>query len=642
MPRPPSTELAAHHPGDLAHARLAAIVTSSADAISGSTLDGILTDWNPAAERVFGYTAAEAIGQHISILAPQENADAIDALLGMVRRGESIAELEVPGIGKGGRLFDLSLTISPVRDEAGQIIASMAIARDISARKAAEAELAAVHQASQRLLGRITDGFFSLDRKARFTYIDDVAERLLGRPREQLLGINVWEAFPMAIDTPIYHASRKAVAEGVSTSVDFFYAPDNAWYEARVYPGSDGTTVFYRDVTELRRQQEEVARLAAIVESSNDAIVGSTLDGIITSWNPAAANLYGFREDEAVGQPITMLIPPGEPYLIPDILGRAALGEQSERLEVRGQTRDGRILDVGLTISPIRDRDGQIVGASTISRDETRLRRLQVDRDRLYADLKAEIQRAAEIQSLMLPQAAPDVPGYEFAGVCRPARDVGGDFYDWRLSHGAVRLTLGDVMGKGLAASLLTASVRASLRAVDEQPVAEAVEAVNDALYPDLAESNSFITLFHASLEPASGRLTYVDAGHGMSFVLRGDGRAEPLRQRNMPLGVVADAVYPAGSTTLEVGDTLVIYSDGLPDTRPDLSLDPEGVARQVAGLPGVDAMVERLMGLVEEVEAHPDDLTLVLVQRLGVPAAITSGDDRGRHTHNEPHASLT
>jgi serine phosphatase RsbU (regulator of sigma subunit) len=265
---------------------------------------------------------------------------------------------------------------------------------------------------------------------------------------------------------------------------------------------------------------------------------------------------------------------------------------------------------------PVHDSSGNVIGLVGINRDVTLQRQLQEERDRLHTELEAEVRRAAEIQAQLLPHAAPDLPGYEFAGVCLPARQVGGDFFDWLAGDDAIRLSLGDVMGKGMAASLLTATVRAALRVVEDLPVAAAVEAVNRALSPDLAHSDSFITLFHAALEPDSGLLTYVDAGHGMVFIQRLDGSVEPLRQRGLPLGVLPDARYPAGTATLAPGDTLVIYSDGLPDARPELALDAAGVAGQLAGLPDAQAKLDRLVGLVSDVATRPDDLTLVVLHR--------------------------
>jgi serine phosphatase RsbU (regulator of sigma subunit) len=197
-----------------------------------------------------------------------------------------------------------------------------------------------------------------------------------------------------------------------------------------------------------------------------------------------------------------------------------------------------------------------------------------------------------------------------------PARQVGGDFFDWTANHQSVYLSLGDVMGKGMPASLLTATARAAMRSVTHLSVSAAVEAVNRAISPDLAQSDSFVTVFYANLNAATGRVTYVDAGHGLAFVQRRDRGVQPLRQRGVPLGILPDAAYPEGVTTLEPGDTLVLYSDGLPDARPDLRLDPVGVAEQLGDLTAAQAKLDRLVGLVADVETRPDDLTLLLVRR--------------------------
>jgi serine phosphatase RsbU (regulator of sigma subunit) len=146
--------------------------------------------------------------------------------------------------------------------------------------------------------------------------------------------------------------------------------------------------------------------------------------------------------------------------------------------------------------------------------------------------------------------------------------------------------------------------------------VSHVVETVNRALSPDLIRTDSFVTLFHAALEPETGQLTYIDAGHGMALVQRQNGTVELLRQHALPLGVLVDAEYPTGTTTLAPGDTLVIYSDGLPDARPDLSLDAAAVGAQIGELPDAQTKLDQLVRLVSGIQTRPDDLTLVVVHR--------------------------
>ena len=486
---------------------MAAIVTSSADAIIGSTLDGIITDWNPGAERLYGFTADEAIGQPLAILAPPESARQIDELLERVRQGESIEEIEVVGRTRGGKRIDISLTISPVRDDAGQIVASSVIARDISARKAAETERLATHQHTRQVLERITDGFFALDLDWRFTYVNEAAERLAGQSRDALLGTSLWEAFPDILETPISAFYQRTIADGVPASIEFYYPPLDVWIDARAYPSPDGLSVFFRDVSASRRMEqdlraseekyrtlmdqipavvyvltaegiqqpvyfsphieqltgflpeevmardhhwldgvhpddrarvaaederalaageplrteyryrrkdgsyvwvldesapirdetggvvayqgllldisgrvqaeEERARLAAIVESTQEGILSCTLDGIITSWNHGAEELYGYRIAEALGQSVMMLRPPGEVDAITSLTERVRQGENIEGYETVRITRTGRRITVSLTLSPLRDATGRVVGIASISRDVTALRQAE-------------------------------------------------------------------------------------------------------------------------------------------------------------------------------------------------------------------------------------------------------------------------
>src|SRR4051812_43060026 len=122
---------------------LAAVVASSDDAVISKTVEGIVTSWNPSAERIFGYTAAEMIGRPISVLAPPGREDEMPAILERLKRGEKVSHFETVRRHKDGRLVDISLTVSPVYDEAGRFVGASKLARDITAAKAAQAALAA-------------------------------------------------------------------------------------------------------------------------------------------------------------------------------------------------------------------------------------------------------------------------------------------------------------------------------------------------------------------------------------------------------------------------------------------------------------------------------------------------------------------
>ena len=150
-----------------------------------------------------------------------------------------------------------------------------------------------------------------------------------------------------------------------------------------------------------------------------------------------------------------------------------------------------------------------------------------------------ELSRASEVQQGLLPQQLLSMPGWRIAGVCIPARAVGGDFYDWYPVGEGAALTLADAMGKGIGASIIAATVRAVLRSAARfADVAGAIDAASAALTIDLNNAGVFVTAFHARLDMDSGELSYVDAGHGLSIIARADGSSVRLRS-NIAAGSV-------------------------------------------------------------------------------------------------------
>ena len=170
------------------------------------------------------------------------------------------------------------------------------------------------------------------------------------------------------------------------------------WYDVYAYrvggPGSRKVGILFTDITDRKRAEEAQARLAAIVESSDDAIVSKTLDGVITSWNKGAQRLFGYTAEETVGQPITLIIPHERHDEEFSILDRLRRGERVEHFETVRVAKDGRRLDVSLTISPIRDANGRIIGASKVGRDIT-------DRKRAEIALRESEQRFRQLADAM-------------------------------------------------------------------------------------------------------------------------------------------------------------------------------------------------------------------------------------------------
>ncbi len=268
------------------NSRLAAIVESADDAIISKTLQGIVTSWNQAAERIFGYQAREMLGNSITLLIPEDRAHEEEAILSRIKRGERIERYATERIRKDGKRILVSLTISPLRDASGAIVGASKIAHDI---------------------------------------------------------------------------------------------------------------------TEQRRADEMRARLAAIVESSEDAIVSKTLEGIITSWNRGAQQVFGYAAEEVIGQSVTILFPP---ELLPEeqqILGHIRQGQPIRHYETERVRKDGQRIIISLTVSPIKDARGQIIGASKIARDITQQRQQQEALRANEQKLRAVLDATPECVKIVAP-----------------------------------------------------------------------------------------------------------------------------------------------------------------------------------------------------------------------------------------------
>ena len=255
-------------------------------------------------------------------------------------------------------------------------------ARRLAAERAARDEAEAGRRRLELILEGIAESFVALDAEWRYTYVNARAEETLGRPRRELLGRVMWEVFPTARETPAWPVLHRVAAGRRPERVEFFSPAMERWLSMHAAPWDGGVSVFYEDVTERRRAQEERARLAAIVESSEDAIFAKALDGTVLTWNRGAQRLYGYTAAEMVGRNVSLLAPPDRADEIPAILRRLAAGERVADLETARVRKDGTRMDVVLAISPLHDADGRVVGAATVARDVT-------ERNRTEAALRA-------------------------------------------------------------------------------------------------------------------------------------------------------------------------------------------------------------------------------------------------------------
>lgn len=361
--------------------RLALIVESSDDAIISKSLGGVIQTWNKGAERLYGYSAEEAVDRPISILAPPERADELPRLIERVEQGQRIAHYETTRITKDGRRIEVSLTISPVADRRGRIIGASTIARDITERKRAEADIALRNFA----LDNVHEAAFLVGRDARLRYVNEQACRALGYTREELLGLHVRDFDP---DFPAERwpghwnelQSKGALAfEGRHKTKNGRLIPIEISANYFEYGGQGYNLALVRDVTE-RKRAEAAVRLASVynrslIEASLDPLVTIGPDGKITDVNAATEAATGRPRAELIGTDFC-------DYFTEPEEARAGY-ERAFRegavvdypLELRH--REGRIASVLYNASVYRDEAGKVIGVFAAARDITQRKRAE-------------------------------------------------------------------------------------------------------------------------------------------------------------------------------------------------------------------------------------------------------------------------
>lgn len=228
-----------------------------------------------------------------------------------------------------------------------------------------------------------------------------------------------------------------------------------------------------------------------------------------------------------------------------------------------------------------------------------------------------DLVHAGKVQQSLLPTEKVQLNGYQVAGVFRPSRSVGGDFYDWYQTPEGLHLTFADAMGKGMGAALIAATTRAVMRSVRYMDGLDAAfSAASKSIEADLDVSGSFVTLFHARLDAASGRISYMDAGHGLALHIGADGVARRLPPVGPPVGAWAGTRWHEAELDLDPGDALVVVSDGVLDVFPSVEEFTAAVLQATLRQPTAEAVCAALLALAPAGIAE-DDVTAVVVRRL-------------------------
>ncbi len=342
--------------------------------------DGTILWVNRAELEMLGYTREEYVGHPIAEFhADQER---IDEILLRLTAGEVLRDYEARLKCKDGSLRTVLIS-SNILVEDGKFVRTRCFTRDITAQKLAQERMLESEMRLRELIKTLPLAVYTTDAEGRITMFNQAAVELGGCTPE--IGADLWYAFwefYQPDGTPLPHDQYPmaiALREGRTVESRELRAirPDGKQLILIPYPtalrDSSGKVIgavnIIVDLTERQKGEQAIRRLAAIVESSEDAIIVKNLDGVITDWNAGAERIFGYTAAEALGQPVTILIPPERFDEEPTIIGRVRSGERIEHYETVRRRKDGTLLDISLSVSPIYDQHGRIVGASKIARD---------------------------------------------------------------------------------------------------------------------------------------------------------------------------------------------------------------------------------------------------------------------------------
>ena len=441
------------------HETLQAIIQASPLAIVVLDTEANVKLWNSAAERIYGWRAQEVLGRPLPTVPPEMQADLRRDHATAVA-GQSFTNYETRRLRKDGTLIDVSISTAPLRDATGQTNGVVALVADITERKRVEQALSESEDHFRTVAETASDAIITIDETSTMLFVNRRTEKIFGYAVAEMLGASLTMLMPdylrplhkagldRYLNTGQKHIAWEAV-ELPGRHKSGRELPLELSFAEFVRNGRRYFTGIVRDITERKHAETGLFQMAAIVESSDDAIISKNMDSTILSWNPAAEQLYGYTAVEAIGQAVTMLIPSAQFDEEPRILEQIKRGQRVDHYETVRIRKDGTLVDVSLTVSPVKDAAGRIVGASNIARDITERKRAET------------ALRQGEARNRALLNAIPDL-------MFRLGRD--GRFLDVHATRPADLLTppadfigkqLADVLPPALAANALAHIERA-------------------------------------------------------------------------------------------------------------------------------------------------------------------------------------
>jgi diguanylate cyclase (GGDEF)-like protein/PAS domain S-box-containing protein len=366
--------------------RLGAIFDSALDAVVTMGADGVITDWNPMAETIFGWPRSDAVGHLVSetIIPVRYRGAHKFGLRRFLDTGEGPVlnrRLELAALHRDGHEFPIELSISATSSGASHLFS--AFVRDITERHKAEEALRASEERYRQIVETAFEGVWVIDSNNRTTFLNQRMAEMLGYAPEEMMGKPVLD-FMDPDAQAAFAANRDERQQARQPEHEFrFRRRDGSelWVLLESSPDLDatgnyrGSLAMVTDVTERRRAQEALRRMAAMVATSTDGILAVDVNGLVVNWNLGAERMYGYSAEEIIGQPIATIVPDAQSEELTALLGRVRRGEPIEQIETVRKRKDGTLVEVSISFSPLTDVTGSVIASAAIHRDISTARR---------------------------------------------------------------------------------------------------------------------------------------------------------------------------------------------------------------------------------------------------------------------------
>ncbi len=593
---------------------------------------------NATFARIFGLRPEQVRGLTAHDLLPGPTADQLRANDRRAQDAGHAIQVDAQVTLPGGVRDHLSVLV-PLLDHAGRVEGVCGIATDVTDRAHAQREHDRLQQRFADLLESAPDAMVIVDGRGVIQLVNAQTEALFEYGRTELIGA--------AVEMLIPEESRQAHrAHRAAYTADPKVRPMGAGrrlvgrrQDASTFPVEislaplhieDGMLIcaVIRDVSQRDRQERQRAELAAIVQTSQDAVLALTPAGVITFANPAGARLYRYPLPDLLGWHLTRLIPPGHAEDVHTALARLRQGHPAS-VETLAACRDGECVDIELTLWPVHDASGHLVSITAAARDITARKLADLELRRLYEQHR-HVASTLRRSLMTLPPDLPDLPCARRYLPAIEGAGIGGDWFDLiALADGRIGVLIADVMGRGVEAAAVMGHLRPAAHALAKtgMPPGDLLHALDD-LVCDLPDQ--LVTCCYLILDPAAHEMRVGLAGHLPPLLARPDAPVSTLPLVvGLPLGVGDSEPYTHTRLYLPHDATLALYTDGLIET-PGTDLDARltllrtELRAALATTGSLEAAADHVLARLLPDPANPaDDVTLLLVQPPAPPRTL-------------------